>query len=111
MDKNYKGKIVYESELNLSLMNRTKRGIALVKRMKRELKEGDIWVIKFWGAKINLKPLVDFLFYHKLDVFDVEYGSVTRIYVCKMDSYRIKNSVVYNVYGVKKNELMHTNTQ
>lgn len=98
MYEKYKSKIKLETELSLHLMNRTKQGISLVKKAKTELKNDEIWLIKFWGTKIRLKPLVDFLFYHKLDVFDIEYDPIIHIYVCKMDAYRITNNVVRNVY-------------
>ena len=98
----YNDRIRYTSELDLSLMNKTQSGRKKIKIAKSYLTStGDIWLLKFWGAKINLKSLVDFLFSYNLDVFDVEYDSITKIYICNIDDYRIRNSVVYNVFGTK----------
>lgn len=92
-----KGQIKVETELDIALLNETAKGKRYIKDMYNQLEDGEIWVIKSWGIRFKLRALVDFLFKHNLDVFHIEYGSVTRLYVCKMDDYPIRNSVVYSL--------------
>ena len=56
---------------------------------------GDIWVIKSLGIKFSLKDLIDFLFKYDLDVFDIEDDGIWKIYICKLDDYRITDRVVH----------------
>lgn len=93
----YKDKIIRETILDLSIINHTLRGKKIVVDTKEHLGNGNIWVIRTWGTDLRLRSLVDFLFRYDLDVFDIEYGSITRIYICRKDDYRIKNSVVYSL--------------
>ena len=92
-----KGQIKLETELDISLLNETAKGKRYIKDVYNQLEEGEIWVIKSWGIRFKLRNLVDLLFRYKLDVFHIEYGSVTRLYICKMDDYPIRNSVVYSL--------------
>lgn len=91
------GNIKYETILDISLINQTAKGKKIVKEMSSRLTGDEVWVIKSWGVRFSLRNLVDLLFKNGLDVFDVEYGSVTRIYVCLLDAYRINNRVVYQL--------------
>lgn len=94
-------KIKYETDLLLSLVNQTTKGKNLVKEIANNLGKKDIWVIRTWGTFFNLGELVEFLFKHDLDVFDIDIDTITKIYVCKKDDYRIQNSVVFNIRNWK----------
>lgn len=89
--------ITHISELDISILNQTTRGRTLVRRAKAILVDDNVWMIRTFGIKFSLRKLVDFLFKYELDVFDIEYGSVTKIYVCRLDTHRIKNSVVFSL--------------
>ena len=91
----YTDNIKYECELDISLINQTTRGKRIIKMAKSIIGDDGIWIIRTWGIRFSLRKLVDFLYRYGLDVFDLEYGSVTKIYICKIDSYRIQNSAVF----------------
>lgn len=95
--------IKHISDLDISILNQTPRGRTLIKRAKELIGDDGVWVIKAFGINFSLRKLVDYLFRHNLDVFDIEFGSITKIYVCKVDAQRIKNSVVFSL----KNEQGH----
>jgi hypothetical protein len=92
-----KSKIKYRTELDIGLLNETAKGKRIIRRVKDAMGEDDVWLISAWGLKFSLRQLVDYLFKNGLDVFHIEYGSITRIYVCLIDSYRIDNSVVFSL--------------
>lgn len=98
----YENNIKAISPLDMSLLTKSQKGRRIVKAHKKELGNGGVWLLQFLGDKLKYKLLVDFLFSYDLDVFDIEYGHVTNIYVCLKDDYRIQNSVVYAVFGEKK---------
>lgn len=103
-----KRKITFETDLDISLLNQTPRGKNIVKSIKHGLNEGDIWLIKTWGIKFSLKKLVEFLYENGLDVFFIEYGSVTKLYICLIDNYKIDNTVVFSLKNVNS---LYTNTK
>lgn len=95
---NYIENVVFETGLDPAIINQTSKGKKIVRAMAEALTKDDIWLIKVWAQnKFSLRELVDFLFKNDLDVFDIEYGSITKIYVCRKDDYRIENSVVFSL--------------
>ena len=97
----YQDNIKAISNLDISLLIKSQRGRRIIKAHKKELGDKGVWLIQFLGNNINYKLLVDSLYSYDLDVFDIEHGYLTNIYVCLKDDYRIQNSVVYAVYGRK----------
>ena len=93
----YKENIKYESQLDPSIISQSLKGKKIVRNMADIMIKNDIWVLKSLGTNFSFKDIVTFLFKHNLDVFDVEYGSIIRIYVCRKDDYRIQNSVVFSI--------------
>ncbi|NJO30619.1 MAG: hypothetical protein HC874_26065 [Richelia sp. SL_2_1] len=93
----YKEHIKYETQLDTSIINQSAKGKKFVRDIADGLEDKDIWLIKSFSIKFSLRELIEFLYKHSLDVFDIEYGSITKIYVCKVDNYRIQNSVVFSI--------------
>ncbi len=93
----YEKNIKKSMNLTFSIINKTNRAKALLESVRDSMRGDDVLLIKTITTKIDFRGLVDFLFNLGLDVFDIEFGSVTKIYVCLIDSYRIQNSVVFSL--------------
>lgn len=98
----YEDNIVYQSFIDDSLLwctNRAKRSIEQIKKLMTE--NSSVWVLKTYNPYVNFRSLVDCLYDSGLDIFDIEFDTITRIYIAKIDVYRIQNSVVYTLKDKK----------
>lgn len=97
MTDKYKDRITHVSDLDVSIISKSFKAKKYIRSMASELKDKDIWMMKAWNLRFDLRSLVDFLFDNGLDLFDIEFGSIVRLYICKIDDNRITNAVVFSL--------------